>query len=61
MNEEKTERLVKWIKKHPFLRRVISCVVIALLLTYHGILCFLAMIGGVNYEYYHGKRIKWRK
>lgn len=40
------------------------CIVIPLWLLFiviHFSMSFLAILGGINYEYYHGPRIKWRR
>jgi hypothetical protein len=58
--EEKIEKMEKWIDKHPILHKIITTPLILGFFTFHLTMCFLSMVFGIQYEYYHGPRL-WKK
>ena len=59
MTDDEAKEMEKWIADHPIIHGIISFFGISLLIIIHFSLCFFSIISGVQYEYYHGPKIKW--
>jgi hypothetical protein len=55
------ERLFGRLPQEGFIAGLLGIVFWVLFMIIHTTFCALSALGLVEYEYYHGKRIKWRR